>query len=103
MNSSANLAETGISRSWNNTYTTVNNKTMYDANVDNFNDMLPDKTNTNYYHTVASGRAQAVLLPTGRLHARSQTRSTTCCPMSAAPALRRLRIIDGYTVIIAFD
>jgi phosphatidylserine/phosphatidylglycerophosphate/cardiolipin synthase-like enzyme len=54
MNSSANPAETGISKSWNNTYTTVGDKTLYDANVANFNDMLPDKTNTNYYHTVDS-------------------------------------------------
>ena len=54
MNSSANPAETGVSKSWNNTYTTVGDKTLYDANVDNFNDMLPDKTNTNYYHTVES-------------------------------------------------
>jgi phosphatidylserine/phosphatidylglycerophosphate/cardiolipin synthase-like enzyme len=54
MNSSANPAETGVSRSWNNTYTTVGDKTLYDANVDNFNDMLPDKTNTDYYHTVES-------------------------------------------------
>jgi phosphatidylserine/phosphatidylglycerophosphate/cardiolipin synthase-like enzyme len=54
MNSSANPAETGVSRSWNNTYTTVGDKTLYDANVDNFKDMLPDKTNTNYYHTVES-------------------------------------------------
>jgi hypothetical protein len=54
MNSSANPAETGVSKSWNNTYTTVGDKTLYDANVDNFNDMLPDKTNTNYYHTVDS-------------------------------------------------
>jgi hypothetical protein len=54
MNSSANLAETGASKSWNNTYTTVGDKTLYDANVDNFNDMLPDKTNTDYYHTVES-------------------------------------------------
>jgi PLD-like domain len=55
MNSSANPAETGISKSWNNTYTTVGDKTLYDAYVDNFNDMLPDKTNTDYYHTVESG------------------------------------------------
>jgi hypothetical protein len=55
MISSANPAETGISKSWNNTYTIANNKTMYDANVDNFNDMLPDKTNTDYYHTVSGG------------------------------------------------
>jgi PLD-like domain len=55
MNSSANPAETGISKSWNNTYTTVGDKTLYDAYVDNFNDMLPDKTNTDYYHTVQSG------------------------------------------------
>ena len=54
MNSSANPAETGISKSWNNTYTTVGDKTLYDANVANFNDMLPDKTNTKYYHTVES-------------------------------------------------
>jgi hypothetical protein len=54
MNSSANPAETGISKSWNNTYTTVGDKTLYDANVANFNDMLPDKTNTNYYHSVES-------------------------------------------------
>jgi phosphatidylserine/phosphatidylglycerophosphate/cardiolipin synthase-like enzyme len=54
MISSANPAETGISKSWNNTYTIANNKAMYDANVDNFNDMVPDKTNTDYYHT-ASG------------------------------------------------
>jgi phosphatidylserine/phosphatidylglycerophosphate/cardiolipin synthase-like enzyme len=54
MNSSANPAETGISKSWNNTYTTVGDKALYDANVDNFNDMLPDKTNTDYYHTVES-------------------------------------------------
>jgi HKD family nuclease len=55
MNSSANPAVTGISKSWNNTYTTVGDKTIYDANVDNFNDMLPDKTNIDYYHTVESG------------------------------------------------
>jgi phosphatidylserine/phosphatidylglycerophosphate/cardiolipin synthase-like enzyme len=54
MNSSANPAETGISRSWNNTYTNVGDKTLYDAYVNNFNDMLPDKTNTDYYHTVES-------------------------------------------------
>ncbi len=54
MNSSANPAETGVSKSWNNTYTTVGDKTIYDANVDNFSDMLPDKTNTDYYHTVES-------------------------------------------------
>ncbi len=67
MNSSANPAETGVSKSWNNTYTTVGDKTLYDANVDNFNDMLPDKTNTNYYHTVESPPLQGVLLPAGRL------------------------------------
>jgi len=55
MNSSANPAETGVSKSWNNTYTTVGDQTIYDANVANFNDMLPDKTNTDYYHTVESG------------------------------------------------
>jgi phosphatidylserine/phosphatidylglycerophosphate/cardiolipin synthase-like enzyme len=53
MISSANPAQTGMSRSWNNTYTIANNKAIYDANVDNFNDMLPDKTNTDYYHTVS--------------------------------------------------
>jgi phosphatidylserine/phosphatidylglycerophosphate/cardiolipin synthase-like enzyme len=63
MNSSANPAETGISRSWNNTYTTVGDKTLYDANVDNFNDMLPDKTNTNYYHTVESPPLKEYFFP----------------------------------------
>ena len=58
MISSANPAETGISKSWNNTYTIANNKTLYDANVDNFNDMLPDRTNTDYYHTVSAGPCQ---------------------------------------------
>ena len=63
MMSSANVAETGISGSWNNTYTVANNKTLYDANVDNFNDMLPDTTNTNYYHTVSSGPYKAYFFP----------------------------------------
>src|SRR5215213_3979069 len=63
MNSSANPAETGVSRSWNNTYTTVGDKTIYDANVDNFNDMLPDKTNTAYYHTVESGISKEYSFP----------------------------------------
>jgi hypothetical protein len=63
MNSSANPAETGVSRSWNNTYTTVGDKTIYDANVDNFNDMLPDKTNTDYYHTVESGIYKEYFFP----------------------------------------
>ena len=63
MISSANPAETGISRSWNNTYTLVGDKTIYDANVDNFNDMLPDKTNTNYYHTVQSGAYKEYFFP----------------------------------------
>jgi phosphatidylserine/phosphatidylglycerophosphate/cardiolipin synthase-like enzyme len=63
MMSSANVAETGISGSWNNTYTVANNKTLYDANVDNFNDMLPDTTNTNYYHTVTSGPYKAYFFP----------------------------------------
>jgi phosphatidylserine/phosphatidylglycerophosphate/cardiolipin synthase-like enzyme len=63
MNSSANPAETGVSRSWNNTYTTVNNKTIYDANVDNFNDMLPDRTDTDYYHTVESGVLKEYFYP----------------------------------------
>ena len=63
MNSSANPAETGVSKSWNNTYTTVGDKTLYDANVDNFNDMLPDKTNTNYYHTVESPPLKEYFFP----------------------------------------
>src|SRR6188472_3709576 len=63
MNSSANPAETGISKSWNNTYTTVGDKTLYDANVDNFNDMLPDKTNTDYYQTVESGNLKEYFFP----------------------------------------
>jgi hypothetical protein len=63
MNSSANPAETGISKSWNNTYTTIGDKTLYDANVDNFNDMLPDKTNTDYYHTVESGNLKEYFFP----------------------------------------
>jgi len=63
MNSSANPAETGVSRSWNNTYTTVGDKTIYDANLDNFNDMLPDKTNTDYYHTVESGNLKEYFFP----------------------------------------
>ena len=63
MNSSANPAETGVSKSWNNTYTTVGDKTLYDANVDNFNDMLPDKTNTDYYHTVESGNLKEYFFP----------------------------------------
>jgi phosphatidylserine/phosphatidylglycerophosphate/cardiolipin synthase-like enzyme len=63
MNSSANPAETGVSKSWNNTYTTVGDKTLYDANVDNFNDMLRDKTNTDYYHTVESGKLKEYFFP----------------------------------------
>lgn len=63
MNSSANPAETGVSKSWNNTYTTVGDKTIYDANVDNFNDMLPDKTNTDYYHTVESPPIKEYFFP----------------------------------------
>ena len=63
MNSSANPAETGVSKSWNNTYTTVGDKTLYNANVDNFNDMLPDKTNTDYYHTVESGALKEYFFP----------------------------------------
>jgi hypothetical protein len=63
MNSSANPAETGVSRSWNNTYTTVGDKTLYDANVDNFNDMLPDKTNIDYYHTVESPPLKQYFFP----------------------------------------
>jgi phosphatidylserine/phosphatidylglycerophosphate/cardiolipin synthase-like enzyme len=63
MNSSANPAETGVSKSWNNTYTTVGDKTIYDANVDNFNDMLPDKTNTDYYHTVDSPPLKEYFFP----------------------------------------
>ena len=56
-------AETGVSKSWNNTYTTVGDKTLYDANVDNFNDMLPDRTNTDYYHTVESGNLKEYFFP----------------------------------------
>ena len=63
MNSSANPAETGVSKSWNNTYTTVGDKAIYDANVDNFNDMLPDKTNTDYYHTVESPPLKEYFFP----------------------------------------
>jgi len=63
MNSSANPAETGVSKSWNNTYTLVGDKTIYDANVDNFNDMLRDKTNTDYYHTVESGLYKEYFFP----------------------------------------
>jgi PLD-like domain len=62
MNSSANPAWTGVNKSWNNTYTTVD-KTLYDANVANFNDMLPDKTNTNYYHTVESPPLKEYFFP----------------------------------------
>jgi phosphatidylserine/phosphatidylglycerophosphate/cardiolipin synthase-like enzyme len=62
MISSANPAGTGITESWNNTYT-VDDSTLYNANVDNFNDMLPDKTNTNYYHTVESGTYKEYFFP----------------------------------------
>jgi phosphatidylserine/phosphatidylglycerophosphate/cardiolipin synthase-like enzyme len=53
MNSSANPAETGVSRSWNNTYTTVGDKTIYDANVDNFNGATSTVRLTTYFWTSA--------------------------------------------------
>ena len=68
MNSSANPAETGVSRSWNNTYTTVGDKTLYDANVDNFNDMLPDQHEYRLLPHRGERKPQGVLLPTGGLH-----------------------------------
>ena len=63
MISSTNPAWTGASESWNNLYTIAGDKTIYDANVDNFNDMLPDKTNTDYYHTVSSGPYKQYFFP----------------------------------------
>jgi HKD family nuclease len=73
MISSANPAETGISGSWNNTYTVANNKTLYDANVDNFKDMLPDKTNTDYYHAAESGPYKEYFFPRAGSSAKSDT------------------------------
>ncbi len=95
MNSSANPAETGVSKSWNNTYTTVGDKTLYDANVDNFNDMLPDKTNTNYYHTVESGHRTRSTSSRGPAPRRTRTRSTTFSTTSAARAPSRSRHTSG--------
>ena len=90
MNSSANPAETGVSKSWNNTYTTVGDKTLYDANVDNFNDMLPDKTNTDVLPHRGEREPQGVLLPTGRLHQEVGHALQHSATMSAARAPSRL-------------
>jgi phosphatidylserine/phosphatidylglycerophosphate/cardiolipin synthase-like enzyme len=94
MNSSANPAETGVSRSWNNTYTTVGNKAIYDANVDNFNDMLPDRTNTDYYHTLESGNLKEYFFPRAGSTKKSDTLynilNDVSCPNSGTKTEVRL-------------
>jgi len=99
MISSANVAETGISGSWNNTYTVANNKTLYDANVDNFNDMLPDKTNTNYYHTVASGPYKQYFFPRAGSSPTSDTFYNVLSDVSCTGATGGYGSSDGHTVI----
>lgn len=73
MISSGNPAFAAGTLSWNNTYTIVGDSTLYAANVQNFNDMLKDKTNTKYYRTVTSGPYKEYLFPRAGTTANSDT------------------------------
>jgi hypothetical protein len=65
MAASANPAFGAATASWNNIWTTLNDKVTYDTNVKYFNDMLKDKTNTNYYRTTTSGKLRTYFFPRG--------------------------------------
>ena len=65
MAASANPAYGAATASWNNIWTTLNDKVTYDSNVKYFNDMKKDKTNTNYYRTTTSGNLTTYFFPRG--------------------------------------
>lgn len=63
MAASANPAYGAATASWNNIWTTLNDKVTYDSNVKYFNDMKKDKTNTHYYRTTTSGNLRTYFFP----------------------------------------
>jgi hypothetical protein len=73
MAASANPAFGAATASWNNIWTTLNDKVTYDTNVKYFNDMLKDKTNTNYYRTTTSGNLRTYFFPRGGTTSKTDT------------------------------
>jgi len=73
MISSANPAGGGGTEAWNNTYTIVGDLAIYNANLSNFNDMLKDVTNPNYYRTASSGPYKVYFFPRGGVDRKSDT------------------------------
>ncbi|MCW2809680.1 MAG: hypothetical protein JWP61_138 [Friedmanniella sp.] len=63
MTSSGNPAFSAGTHSWNNIYTTVGDPVLYFSNMQYFNDMLKDRTNTSYYRTTSSGPYKAYFYP----------------------------------------
>ena len=61
--SSGNPYSGNTSKSWNNTHTVVNNKTIYSSLSKYFTDMLPDKNRLNYYRTTTSGKYTVYYYP----------------------------------------
>lgn len=63
MISSANPYTGNTYNSWNNLHTIVGDTTLYNSLNRYFNDMLPDRTNHNYYRTTSSGKYKIYLFP----------------------------------------
>ncbi|HEY5821326.1 MAG TPA: phospholipase D-like domain-containing protein [Propionibacteriaceae bacterium] len=60
---SGNISTSPTSQAWNNMVTMTNNKTLYDSNVRYFNDMLKDKSWSNYYRTTESSYYKEYFFP----------------------------------------
>ncbi len=73
MTSSGNPAFSAGTHSWNNIYTIVGDPALYFSNVQYFNDMLKDKTNTAYYRTTSSGPYKSYFYPRAGKDSRSDT------------------------------
>lgn len=61
--SSGNPYSGNTTKSWNNTHTIVRDRTIYDSLSRYFTDMLPDKTNLDYYRVTTSGKYTVYYYP----------------------------------------
>ena len=61
--SSGNPYSENTTKSWNNTHTIVRNKAIYDSLSKYFTDMLPDKTDLDYFRVTKSGKYTVYYYP----------------------------------------
>lgn len=82
---SSNIASSATTGSWNNLITMVDNNTLYNANLQYFNDMLLNKSWTNYYRTAESGAYKEYYYPRKSGTTMMDVLNTVNCKAKPAP------------------